>query len=35
MSIILIKEDVEELCHWYENFCLPSIKSGMDIKNNN
>ena len=28
-----IKEDVEDLCDWYTNICLPSIKRGMDTKN--
>lgn len=24
-----IKEDVDALCHWYTNFCLPNIKKAM------
>ena len=30
-----IKEEVEALCKWYENYCSPSIATAMKAKNQN
>jgi len=27
-----IKEEVEALCYWYNNFCVPSIQEAMESK---